>query len=114
MPISRGNGRAAAIARPHSGPPGVSVAAPPYRPLRAAYISTLDGTICATHDHPVIKTFADKRAAALFRGHRLKGIPTDIQRRAQAKLALGDTAATVEDLRVPPGNRLEALQGDRE
>jgi len=62
----------------------------------------------------VIKTFADKRAAALFRGHRLKGMPTDIQRRAQAKLALVDTAATVEDLRVPPGNRLEALQGDRE
>ena len=62
----------------------------------------------------MIKTFADKRAAALFRGHRLKGMPADIQRRAQAKLALVDTAATVEDLRVPPGNRLEALQGDRE
>ncbi|WP_158046934.1 type II toxin-antitoxin system RelE/ParE family toxin [Skermanella pratensis] len=62
----------------------------------------------------MIKTFADKGTAALFQGHFLKGMPADIQRRALVKLVLIDTAVTVEDLRVPPGNRLEALRGDRQ
>lgn len=70
--------------------------------------------IYAAHNYRVIKTFADKGTAALFQGHVLKGMPGDIQRRALKKLALIDAAVAVEDLRVPPGNRLEVLRGDRQ
>ena len=61
----------------------------------------------------MIKTFADKRTAALFAAYEIKDLPIQIQRRARAKLLALDAAKHVEDLRVPPGNRLEALHGDR-
>ncbi len=61
----------------------------------------------------MIKSFADKRTAAIFLGHAVKGLPAQIQRRARAKLLAVDAAAKLKDLRVPPGNRLEALRGDR-
>ena len=61
----------------------------------------------------MIKSFADKRTAALFAGHVVKGIPAQIQRRAKAKLAMLDAARRLDDLRVPPGNRHESLKGDR-
>jgi proteic killer suppression protein len=59
----------------------------------------------------VIKTFADKRTAALFSGLFVKALPTDVAVRAKRKLDLIDAA--LEFLRSPPGNRLEALAGDR-
>lgn len=46
-------------------------------------------------------------------GETPKGFPTDILRAAQRKLEALRAATTLEDLRVPPGNRLEALSGDR-
>jgi proteic killer suppression protein len=61
----------------------------------------------------VIRSFAEKRAAALFAGHAVRGLPPQIQRRARAKLQMLDAAARLDDLRVPPGNRLEALSGSR-
>lgn len=61
----------------------------------------------------MIKSFADKRTAAIFSGYAVKGLPAQIQKRARAKLLAVDAAAKLEDLRVPPGNRLEALRGDR-
>ena len=61
----------------------------------------------------MIKTFADKRTAALFLGRFVKGLPADVAVRAKRKLDLIDGAATLDFLRVPPGNRLEALHGDR-
>jgi proteic killer suppression protein len=61
----------------------------------------------------VIKSFADKRTAALFAGYSVKAVPNQIQGRARAKLLAVDAAKELEDLRVPPGNRLEALHGDR-
>jgi proteic killer suppression protein len=61
----------------------------------------------------VIKTFADERTAALFAGYEIKDLPIQIQRRARAKLLAVDAAKHIEDLRVPSGNRLEALHGDR-
>jgi proteic killer suppression protein len=61
----------------------------------------------------VIKTFADKRTAALFAGHFVKGVSSTIAERAKRKLDLIDAAAALDFLRVPPGNRLEALHGDR-
>jgi proteic killer suppression protein len=61
----------------------------------------------------VIKTFADKRTAALFTGYAVKGISGQIQRRARAKLLAIDAARQLDDLRIPPGNRFEAPHGDR-
>ena len=61
----------------------------------------------------MIKSFADKRTAALFAGYSVKDLPTQIQGRARAKLLAVDAARQLDDLRRPPGNRLEALHGDR-
>jgi len=61
----------------------------------------------------VIKTFADKRTAALFLGQFVKALPAEVAVRAKRKLDLIDSAAALDFLRVPPGNRLEALRGDR-
>lgn len=61
----------------------------------------------------VIKSFADKRTAAVFVGYVVKALPNQIQARARAKLLAVDAAAQIDDLRVPPGNRLEALSGER-
>jgi proteic killer suppression protein len=62
----------------------------------------------------VIKTFADKRTADLFTKGEVRGFPPDVLRRAIRKLEYVDLATRLEDLRVPPGNRLHALRGDRE
>ena len=61
----------------------------------------------------MIRSFADKRTAALFAGYSVKAVPNQIQGRARAKLLAVDAAKELDDLRVPPGNRLEALHGDR-
>ena len=61
----------------------------------------------------VIKSFADKRTAVIFAGYAVRGLPWQLQGRARAKLLALDAAKQLDDLRVPPGNRLEALHGDR-
>jgi proteic killer suppression protein len=61
----------------------------------------------------MIRSFADKTTAAIFAGMEVRRLPREIQQRAAEKLALLDAAHQVEDLRVPPGNRLEKLSGDR-
>jgi proteic killer suppression protein len=61
----------------------------------------------------VIKTFGDKRTAAIFAGYAVRGLPPQIQERARAKLLAIDAAKRLDDLRQPPGNRLEALAGNR-
>lgn len=61
----------------------------------------------------MIKSFADKRTVALFAGYAVRRIPNQIQGRARAKLLAVDAARQLDDLRVPPGNCLEALHGDR-
>ena len=61
----------------------------------------------------MIGSFADKRTAAVFAGLVVRGLPHQIQRRARAKLLMIEAAEFLGDLRVPPGNRLEALRGDR-
>jgi len=60
----------------------------------------------------VIRTFADKNTEALFNGVRVRRL-VNIEKPARRKLEYLDAAAVLEDLRVPPGNRLEALKGDR-
>ena len=61
----------------------------------------------------MIKSFGDKRTAAIFAGYAVRDLPSQIQRRARTKLLLIDAAKDLADLRVPPGNRLEALHGNR-
>ena len=60
-----------------------------------------------------IKSFKDKATAAAFAEQPVRSHPPDIRKRALAKLQQLDAAMSLEDLRVPPGNRLGALAGDR-
>ncbi|MFN0133768.1 MAG: type II toxin-antitoxin system RelE/ParE family toxin [Phycisphaerales bacterium] len=60
----------------------------------------------------MIVSFADREAEALFRRERVRRIDPRVQQAALRKLRYLDAAATLEDLRIPPGNRLEALKGD--
>jgi len=60
----------------------------------------------------MIKSFGNAFAEAAWAGRFTKGIPNDVMRVAARKLLQLHAAATLDDLRVPPGNRLEALQGD--
>lgn len=62
----------------------------------------------------MIKSFADRRTAAVFAGYAVRDLPPEIQKRARARLLAVDAATRIADLRVPPGNRLEALRGDRQ
>jgi proteic killer suppression protein len=62
---------------------------------------------------PVILSFKDKATAALFTGLVVKNLPPSIAQRAFDKLRLLDAAASLDDLRVPPSNRLEKLAGNR-
>lgn len=61
----------------------------------------------------MIKSFADKETERVFRRQHSRRIPQDIHRRAHRKLLIIDAAETLEDLKVPPGNKLHALHGDR-
>ena len=61
----------------------------------------------------MIKSFRSKRTAAVFQGLMPKGFPSDIAEVARRKLRMLDRSTSLEDLRVPPSNRLEALKGDR-
>jgi len=62
----------------------------------------------------MIRSFADKHTEQLYLTGRSKKLPPDVVRRAVRKLDLIDTVVKVDDLRVPPGNRLHALSGDRD
>jgi proteic killer suppression protein len=61
----------------------------------------------------MIASFKDRITAVVFTGRTPKGFPPDLVRIAYRKLAYLDAAARLSDLRSPPGNRLEALSGDR-
>lgn len=61
----------------------------------------------------MIESFRDKRTAVVW-GRRLpKGFPADVAGVARRKLRMLDAATGLDDLKSPPGNRLEALRGDR-
>lgn len=61
----------------------------------------------------MIVSVRDKITAALMASVVPKGFPPDVAKRASQKLMLLDAATDLNDLRVPPGNRLETLSGDR-
>ena len=62
----------------------------------------------------VIGSWADDEAEKLFNRQRSRKLPPDLQQVALRKLLMLDAATTLEDLRVPPANRLEKLKGDRQ
>jgi proteic killer suppression protein len=62
----------------------------------------------------MIRAFADKQAEQSWVTGKPHRLPPDIARRALRKLSAIDAAAEVDILRVPPGNRLHSLDGDRE
>ena len=62
----------------------------------------------------MIRSFRDAETERLFRRERGSKLARPLHRAAQRKLLLLDAAESLDDLRVPPGNRLEKLAGDRE
>lgn len=61
----------------------------------------------------MIVSFREPEAATIWAGRRSRWLPPDIQPAALRKLRLLNNAQRLDDLRVPPGNRLEALKGER-
>ena len=61
----------------------------------------------------MIRSFRDDEARKLFQRQRSRRLPVELQRVALRKLTMLDAAETLEDLRVPPGNRLERLSRER-
>jgi len=61
----------------------------------------------------MIRSFACEETERIFRDESSRRLPNQIQQSARRKLLLLDQARRVDDLRAPPGNRLEALKGGR-
>ena len=61
----------------------------------------------------MISSFADRDTERLFQRERVRRFPTELHRLMLRKLGVVDAAEQLADLRVPPGNRLEKLKGDR-
>ena len=62
----------------------------------------------------MIRNFRDREAEKIFGREFSRKLPQDIQRRAFRKLRMLNRAESLDDLRIPPNNRLEQLRGDRE
>ena len=61
----------------------------------------------------MIRNFADKETEKIWCGQVSRRLPNDIQQIARRKLRMLNNAAALDDLRIPPANRLEALRGNR-
>jgi toxin HigB-1 len=61
----------------------------------------------------VIRSFRNKDAGAIWNRRHVKKLSPELSRLAYNKLVLINAAESIKDLRVPPGNRLEKLTGDR-
>ena len=61
----------------------------------------------------MIENFSDKETEKVFQGEFSRQLPSDIQKTARRKLIYLDEADDLQDLRAPPGNRLEAIKGKR-
>jgi len=61
----------------------------------------------------VIRTFADRETERFYTVGRSRRLPTEVRKRAVMRLLQLNAAARIEDLRLPPSNRLERLHGDR-
>jgi proteic killer suppression protein len=61
----------------------------------------------------MIRGFSDDETEKIYKGLASRRLPGNLQSVMHRKLVMIDAAARLDDLRVPPGNRLEALKGDR-
>ncbi|BFI96505.1 MAG: type II toxin-antitoxin system RelE/ParE family toxin [Rhodanobacter sp.] len=61
----------------------------------------------------MIRNFADKEVEKIWGGTPSRRLPVDIQLVSRRKLRMLNNAASLDDLRIPPANRLEALKGSR-
>jgi len=61
----------------------------------------------------VIASFRDRETERLWQTGETRHLPADLHRRGFKKLAILNAAVTLDNLKVPPGNRLETLRGDR-
>ena len=61
----------------------------------------------------VIQTFADSETGRFYTAGKSRRVPTEIRKRAAMRLLQLNAATRIEDLRLPPSNRLEQLHGDR-
>ena len=62
----------------------------------------------------MIRSFKSKEAEKIFQRKQSRKFSTDIQRSALRKMRMLNRAHSLNDLKMPPGNRLEKLHGDRE
>ena len=60
----------------------------------------------------MIKSFGSKETEQIWQGGRSKKLPIEIQRIGRRKLRMINNAQTINDIRVPPANRLKRLKGD--
>ena len=74
----------------------------------------LDVWCAALYNVVVIKTFKDAETQKIYQRESSRKLPSDIQQVALRKLRMINNAVNINDLRVPPANRLEKLSGDRE
>jgi proteic killer suppression protein len=84
------------------------------RPWRAGRLPTLDINNVTRYHWFVIKSFRNKETERIFSRQFSRRFPSNLHRIAWRKLAILDAAERLEDLKIPPGNRLEKLMGDRE
>ena len=75
--------------------------------------SLIDIYLPFVYNKIMIKSFADKETNRVYHQEFSKKLPQSIQRIALRKLMMIEAANRLEDLRVPPRNHLEALEGDR-
>lgn len=61
----------------------------------------------------MLRSFADEETETIWQGVRSRRLPPEIQEVARRRLRMLNNAQDLRDLRSPPGNRLEALKGDR-
>ena len=75
---------------------------------------SVDNTILLLYYPLMIRSFKKRNPAnEIFEGYCVRGIDKTVQKRAHLKLLAIHYAARLEDLRIPSGNNLEALRGDR-
>jgi toxin HigB-1 len=60
----------------------------------------------------MILNFADKQTATIWEGYRTPGLPIEIQEIARRKLRMINNAYSLQDLTIPPSNKLEKLKGN--
>jgi len=60
----------------------------------------------------MIKSFADKHTATLYAEGKSRRLPPDVIRRAIRRLEYVDLATSLDDLKIPPSNRLHAMKDD--